>query len=425
MKKYLSLKSIRNVFGPALVTLFLLSGLALPDAAAQRKIRKRTAPAPAGTKTNTSEPVKVVNRAETGYLSGEARVSINPKQPTIIRLGLAQNAVSIVEFPAADGIYYIHEGNPKLVSVFQSPTKETDRSITIYPGETFVAEKQSGTPLAAITMQMRSGLVIVLEFVPVADIGRNAHRCVVAYDRDEVVSARRAAGLAYDLGNISPASEGENRTRAASKLVTENKAAAKEAAEIAAEKQAVPSSAATSEGPAGVTVDLPKRRFSRAAGNSERRQKSGLELSRFVNRELAKVLKDPVRALGKFSGREGVGLRVAVSGVKTVDSEHGLIVVAVRNDSPAEVRLENAAPRLQIRTAGEDQPKTEEEAESTYVETTSLGGVIAPNSTVFYAIVFRNPPGGRSLFVTAAPFGNRLPVAAAVVRIEESEKLKE
>ena len=27
-------------------------------------------------------------------------------------LGLAQNAVSIVEFPASDGIYYIHEGNP-------------------------------------------------------------------------------------------------------------------------------------------------------------------------------------------------------------------------------------------------------------------------------------------------------------------------
>jgi len=76
-------------------------------------------------------PVAVVNSAETDFLSGEASVLVNPKQPTVVRLGLAQNAVSIVEFPASDGIYYIHEGNPKMVSVFQSPTKETDRSITI------------------------------------------------------------------------------------------------------------------------------------------------------------------------------------------------------------------------------------------------------------------------------------------------------
>ncbi len=72
------------------------------------------------------QPVAVVNAPLPDFLSGEANVMVNPKQPTVVRLGLAQNAVSIVEFPASDGIYYIHEGNPKLASVFQSPTKETD-----------------------------------------------------------------------------------------------------------------------------------------------------------------------------------------------------------------------------------------------------------------------------------------------------------
>ena len=128
--------------------------------------------------TPAGPAVTVVNTPQPDFLSGEASVTVNPKQPTVIRLGLAQNAVSIVEFPASDGIYYIHEGNPKLASVFQSPTKETDRSITIYPGEGLVPSKD-GSTAAAISLQMRSGLVLILELVPVSDIKRNAHRCVI------------------------------------------------------------------------------------------------------------------------------------------------------------------------------------------------------------------------------------------------------
>ena len=130
-------------------------------------------------------------------LSGEANVAVNPKQPTVIRLGLAQNATSVVEFPTIDQIYYIHEGNPKLVTVFQSPTKETDRSITLYPGEGFLPVSAAAGQKelsVTITMQMKSGLVIVLEIVPAPDIRQNAHRCVLSYNPSEVVAARRAAG---------------------------------------------------------------------------------------------------------------------------------------------------------------------------------------------------------------------------------------
>ncbi|HRI05235.1 MAG TPA: hypothetical protein PLL77_15975, partial [Pyrinomonadaceae bacterium] len=162
-------------------------------------------------------PVAVVNAPQPDFLSGEANVTVNPKQPTIVRLGLAQNAVTIVEFPASDGIYYIHEGNPKLASVFQSPTKETDRSITIYPGEGFVPSKDGATS-AAISLQMRSGLVLILELVPVSELKKNAHRCVITYDREAVVSARKIAGLAFNLGGES-ASASPINSRAVSKLV--------------------------------------------------------------------------------------------------------------------------------------------------------------------------------------------------------------
>ena len=37
---------------------------------------------------------------------------------------------------------------------------------------------------------MRSGLVLILELVPVADIRKNAHRCVIRYNRDDVIAAR-------------------------------------------------------------------------------------------------------------------------------------------------------------------------------------------------------------------------------------------
>src|SRR5215218_6011120 len=171
-------------------------------------------PAPKPTPTPAAEArqeavrapaVAVVNRPDLDYLSGEASVTVNPKQPTVIKMGLAQNATAVVEWTASDLIYYHHEGNDKLVTVFDSPTKETDHFITLYPGPAFVApsaeaRKQGARlPSTTITLQMTSGLVLILELVPVEDVSRNAHRVVVNYNRDEVIAARKAAGLAVNL----------------------------------------------------------------------------------------------------------------------------------------------------------------------------------------------------------------------------------
>ena len=335
----------------------------------------------------------IINSAETDFLSGEASVAVNPKQPTIVRLGLAQNAVSIVEFPASDGIYYIHEGNPKFASVFQSPTKETDRSITIYPGEGFVAARDGGgtaTPSATITLQMRSGLVLILELVPVSDLRKNAHRCVINYNRDEVISARRAAGLAYNLGGEDVKTNNQFNTRANSKLVGGGAISDETISEVKD----------TTESPNFIqtSLEVSKGSISRKsnADKSSKKPKTALELSRFVNARLADALKNPKKNLGAWSEAKN-GLSLAVSAVAEIDAEQRLVIVAVRNQSTANLRLVPGTPELEIQTTDEKGNALQtERLERTYVETTSLEGLILPGSVSYYALVYRAPIMGAS-----------------------------
>jgi hypothetical protein len=337
-----------------------------------------------GATINDNFPVNIVNSAETDFLSGEASVVVNPKQPTIVRLGLAQNAVSIVEFPASDGVYYIHEGNPKLVSVFQSPTKESDRSITIYPGEAFIVGPQSAS--ATITLQMRSGLILILEFVPVSEIRKNAHRCVINYDRDEVVAARRTAGLAYNLGEeIRPKTT--RNTRANSKLVSST-----------SEETTDENTNETDSNPVRlVSLEVTKGSVSRKSEDkSSKNPKTGLELSRLVNKRLADCLKNPSKNLGSWTKAVN-GLSLAVSSVSEIDAEQRLVVVAVRNDTTSNLRLVPGTPELQILTVDEKGNALQtERLERIYIETTSSEGLILPGSTVYYALCYKAPVMGAS-----------------------------
>lgn len=323
-------------------------------------------------------PVSIVNLAEPDYLSGEARVTVNPKQPTVIRLGLAQNAVSIIEFPASDGIYYIHEGNPKFASVFQSPTKESDRSITVYPGESFLPSRDGNTA-SAISLQMRSGLVLILEFVPVADLRKNAHRCVITYDREAIVAARRTAGLAYDLG-------GENSqinpigSRAVSKLIV------------------------TAQMPEPVSSENPPERDHPASstyavlGNGRNvrdkwanRKKTDAEISALANKQLAEAIREPKRNLREWSKPQH-GLELAVSRITELDPESRLVVVAIRNVTASNLRLVPGSPELQIQTTdsvGTGIQTTQLDAG--YVESTTLEGLVQPGSTVYFALVYKAP----------------------------------
>src|SRR4029453_6592870 len=60
-------------------------------------------------------PVAVLNNPAPEYRSGEVSVAVRGNENPIIRLGLAQNGVTLIEFPASDRFFAINPGNPDLV----------------------------------------------------------------------------------------------------------------------------------------------------------------------------------------------------------------------------------------------------------------------------------------------------------------------
>jgi hypothetical protein len=350
----------------------------------------------------SAQPVAVVNAPQADFLSGEATVTVNPKQPTIVRLGLAQNAVTIVEFPASDGIYYIHEGNPKLASVFQSPTKETDRSITIYPGEGFVPSKDGATS-AAISLQMRSGLVLILELVPVLELKKNAHRCVITYDRDAVVSARKIAGLAFNLGGES-ASASPINSRAVSKLV---------GTAPVAEPRSSESPNSDNDSVANVAfTDLPDTKRV-----SSKRAMTDSEISKTSNKRLADVLRDPKKHLGTWTPQLH-GLELSLTRITDLDAENRLVIIGIRNSTTSNLRLVQGSPELQIQTLDKDgNSLLTSKLDIRYLETTAFEGLLLPGSTTFHALVYRAPTLGTNQkirIVVAQSNAADAPISAAL-----------
>ncbi|MBS1807507.1 MAG: hypothetical protein JST84_04880 [Acidobacteria bacterium] len=161
--------------------------------------QKRQRPKPEAPPT----AVKVVSNPDTQYLSGEVRVNVHGNEDvTIIRLGLAQNGASLIEFPRDDFFYAIHPPeNADILKIEDSPTRLKDHYLLVRPGTSFLPASSKDAPSAAgtIHVQMTSGKVIIFMIYPVKDIAQQAHRCAVLYDRKTVVTQRRAIGLAVNL----------------------------------------------------------------------------------------------------------------------------------------------------------------------------------------------------------------------------------
>ena len=345
------------------------------------KARNMAPPNPT-TERSTPTAIAVVNQPEADYLSGEANVSVNPKQPVIVRLGLARNATSVIEFPAVDSVYYIHEGNPSLVAVFQSPTKETDRSITPYPGEAFFPAPKGKSPSVTVTLQMKSGLVIVLEIIPAPDIASNAHRCVLNYNLAEVVAARRAAGLRVNLGaEDAQTSLDERGVRASSRLVANSAGGADNS------KPDDDNFAASS----AVFVEIEAAAKGRDARNDKRKTKSGSALTRLVNKKLAEAVKSPARMFANWT-RPLSGLSVSTAKIVEIDDLQRALLIAVKNETTDTLYLLPAQPEMQIQTVDEAGKALQiERLESKYVESTAANGAIPGGATVYYAVVFDAP----------------------------------
>jgi len=170
--------------------------------------------------------------ASAEFFVGEARVDV-AKDETVVRLAMAQHGSVLIELPANDGPRYIIPGDPDMATVDQKALEKNKRAIVVRPGTQFVpplSNQKNRMPSATVTAQMRSGLVVTFLFYPVEDLAQNVHRCVLNYNRDEVVARRRAAGLPVNLDGTGERGEMTTQSAAPTSISVENKPEEKAAA---------------------------------------------------------------------------------------------------------------------------------------------------------------------------------------------------
>ena len=317
-------------------------------------------------------PVALVNPAQPEYMSGEANVTVKGNQNPTIRLGLAQNGVNVIEFPAADSFFMVHPGNSELVAFDEETAKLSKRTLVLRPGAAFVAPPAGSTaksPSASISVQMQSGVVVTFLIYPVRELSQNAHRCVVMYNRDEVVAARKAAGLAVNLDGRDPAPKANGSIRLGS----------------AEEESSGPIVPKVSRLIADVDSRRADERVRNGKGSSKRPN-----LSEVANNALREIIRNPSR-MGAFS-KSSYGLGLAVAPVVDLDVQARMVVIAVRNDSQGVLRIMSGNPELYVQTF-DDNGKTLqlEQVQRLYMESTSLEGRLSKGEIAYYAIVYQAP----------------------------------
>lgn len=362
-------------------SIILLLVIAIPftlqAGAQQRRSRGSVKRASIATETTATQPVALVQQSAPDYLSGEANVAVKGNMNPIIRLGMSQNGVTMIEFPVADRFFAIHPGNSELVTIDESPTKATDHFLVMRAGAGFaapsVAVNAGRGPATSTIVQMQSGMVITFLIYPVPYLSQQAHRLVVSYDRNEVINARRAAGLAVNLDGTQPAPQQTSSVRVAPGQAgggADSNVSSSQRAQVIAE------------------ID-PK------LSPAKRNKKDGGDPARAATNALTEAVKSP-KDFKKWSDPVH-GLAVSLSQVREVDDRTRVVVVAVRNTEASAIRVVPGAPDIYVQTLdAKGNPLQFEQVKKLGVETTALGSSIPAGATCYYALVYETPILGAS-----------------------------
>lgn len=174
----------------------------------------KTLPVPQNTPTPITTQAEInVPRAETTEIrtfeNGSIVVQVTSNSNATVKIPLAAGGVSVIEFPKDDPAIAIHPGDENLVSLDCKKRDESgyctelanlSQTMVIRPTAEFrIKSGGETTPMTAITVQRRSGMVVSFICYPVADLTQNAFHVVVRYDPVQVVRARQEAGLPTDL----------------------------------------------------------------------------------------------------------------------------------------------------------------------------------------------------------------------------------
>ena len=337
----------------------------------------RREPTPAA----TPQPVTVVPQpARPEYLYGQAQVTVRGNEDPVIRLGLAQHGPTIVEFPASDNFFAVHPGGSQIVTYDESPTLATDHYLVFRAGSNFlngVSEDGRSVARASISVQMQSGLFVTFLFYPVSDVARMAHRCVVMYQRDEVITARRAAGLAVNLDGRNP--QPSATPSSASRRIGANDSSGERAAGGNSTQQA-----------AAVMLESGELVGSAAARPNSNRRRRENELPRDAQRALREAIAAPTR-FNRWSAPVQ-GLSISATQPVDLDDQRRITVVAVKNTTQSGLRVLAGGPDLDLQTLGDGgQVVQVRPITRLLVEGSTLGGTIPAGATIYYAIIYETP----------------------------------
>lgn len=382
------------------ICLTLVSGLLAVAAVAQQnapkpktKSGRTAAPVAQAVATPRPETPAPVALAGPEYLTGEAEVTAQGNRNPIIRLGLARNGATVVEFPASDFFFAVHPGSGSIVTVDESPTLATDHYLVFRAGPDFAAPlpetQRPAAPQAAVSVQMQSGLFVTFLFYPAPGVAQMAHRCVVRYSRAEVVATRKAAGLAVNLDES--ATETALAPAPASRSITAQPTPVVVALSAANGSAATPLEAA----PSLSLVELP------AAPAPRRQHRPAPPVT-----AAQEALRASLAAPNKFTAwsQPAQGLALAALPPTQLNEKQWLTVVAVRNTSAQGLRL-IAPPALEAVTLDErGNTALTQSLALLHTATTSPGGAVPAGATIYYALVYDAPILGarQRLRVTAA-----------------------
>src|ERR1043166_2638921 len=346
------------------------------------------------------QPTPVVNASAAkpepaaDFFVGEARVEVNEDE-TVIRLAMAQHGSVLIELPANDGPRYIIPGDPEMATVDEKALERNKHAIVVRPGTLFVPplpNRKARTPAATVTVQMRSGLVVTFLFYPVENLAQNVHRCVLAYNRDEVVARRRAAGLPVNLDSNSASSERRDSTGQStaptSIRVEENGDTKSTETDPSQPKETKP------EPPSKLPNDnaaKPAATPSPAAPEAlTNRPEQDERLKALTLSALSRAAKKPKQFKNWTKPIHGLSLSLLRD--TDVKNEFCVVVVAVRNLNSEAVKLVSGNPDLLIEMLDEQsKPINIQSIRKLHVEVSDSSDLMPPAKTVYYAIAYAAP----------------------------------
>ncbi len=348
-------------------------------------------------------PRPKVFEANTGgdlFRSGDVFMRATQNSHMTVPIGMSQGAPVLVEFPADDPLYSIHEGNAKLayVNCGQMPdggsTAQVPRQCNLRPtdplvlqsGELFVppTKEVPDVPTTVITVQRVSGMVISFIIFFVSNPTQNANRVVVSYDLNEVLAARRKAGLLTQL--VPPSELAQAGVPSTSPLVTGAPSASPSLSQTL-------SQSGVSFNPSGDDAGVTAAPEKTPADVME--EKTVAELQRVAGQNLPLNFSKPLH-----------GLSLAVLSAAPPVGNTAIQVIAVRNTLAVAVRLMPDQPELRIMQAAKKGEAVLDQTLSVLHVATSVGddNVLQPGQTYYYAVAYAPPALGvkQSLYVSFA-----------------------